>query len=290
MTEIRKTNNTSGMIQGAAQKAAPVQSALAPAGQEKLKDLISTDQVQAMFRNALRERADQFLASVVDLYNNDKTLQQCRPSEVLAEAFKAATLDLPINKQLGLSWIVPFNDRKLGKTVPTFQLGYKGYIQLCLRSGAYRHIHAGPVYEGEFKSEDRLTGAIDLSGKQTSSRLVGFSAYIETVNGFSKALYWSVEKMNAHAKRYSMSYGSDYSPWAKNYEEMGTKTILRQLLSKYGIMSIDLQKAQLSDYADAADEQMQSPAPTATDVTPSDEAPQDTNEGLPFDLEDKQEA
>lgn len=275
MTEIRKTQNTTGMIQGAAQKAAPAATAIAPAGQERLKDLITTEQVQTMFRNALKERADQFLASVVDLYNNDKTLQLCRPSEVLAEAFKAATLDLPINKQLGFAYIVPFKDNKQGgKSIPTFQLGYKGYIQLCQRTGAYRFINAGPAYEGEFVSENRLTGAIDLSGKRISDKLVGFFGYIETLNGFSKSIYWSVEKMNAHAKRYSKSFGYDSSPWRTNYEEMGTKTVLRNLLSKWGVMSIDMLHAEEADYNDAADAQIAESqsevAPATQDVTPPD--------------------
>lgn len=279
MTEIRQTRNTNGMIQGAAQRpAVPSTQAQKP---EKLKDLISTSQVRDMFRNALQEHADAFLASVVDLYNNDRTLQACNPNEVLMEAFKAATLKLPINKQLGFSWIVPFKDNKQGKLIPTFQLGYKGYIQLCMRTGAYRHINAGPVYEGEFVSENRLTGEIDLSGTRTSEKVVGFAAYIETVNGFSKALYWPVEKLNAHAKRYSKSYGYNASPWATNYEEMGTKTVLRQLLSKYGIMSIEMQKAYMADYGEAADDLIQNGPVTetknvteevATDVTGVTEA------------------
>lgn len=291
MPDMKTPNNTRGAIQSAAQRGAP--SANLPvaqsAGSEKMKDLITTEQVRSMFRNALKERADQFLSSVIDLYNNDRALQACAPREVLMECLKAATLDLPINKQLGLSWIVPYEDRKLGKTVPTFQVGYKGYIQLCLRSGVYRHINADVVYEGEFVSQDRLTGEVDLSGTRVSDKLAGFVAYIETVNGFSKALYWPVAKMNAHAKRYSKSYGYDSSPWSKNYEEMGCKTVLRQLLSKYGIMTIDLQNAVSKDIADAADEQLQDETPaaapeTAVDVTPPSEGDDGTDSELPFTL------
>jgi len=255
MADIQKTQNTTGLIQGVAQR--PTLPSTQVQKPEKLKDLISTTQVRDMFRNALQDHADAFLASVVDLYNNDRTLQACNPNEVLMEAFKAATLKLPINKQLGFSWIVPFKDNKQGKLIPTFQLGYKGYIQLCMRTGAYRHIHAGPVYEGEFVSENRLTGEVDLSGKRVSDRITGFSAYIETVNGFSKATYWPVEKINAHAKRYSKSYGYQNSPWTTNYEEMGVKTVLRYLLSKYGIMSIEMQRAYMADYGEAADELLQ---------------------------------
>lgn len=223
---------------------------------DRMKDLIAMPQIRDMFRNALQEHADAFLASVIDLYNNDRTLQTCNANEVLMECFKAATLHLPINKQLGFCYIVPFKDNRLGKTVPTFQLGYKGYIQLCMRTAAYRHIHAGPVYEGEFVNEDRLTGEVDLSGKRLGDKVIGFSAYIETVNGFSKAQYWPIEKMTAHAKRYSKSYGSGSSPWATNFEEMGTKTALRALLSRFGIMSIEIQAGLLADVGAAADEQI----------------------------------
>jgi len=268
MAEIKKTNTT-GMIQNAITPKAPATTQPAAPRQDRLKDLITTSQVKDMFRNALQEHSDSFLASIVDLYNNDRNLQQCNPNEVLMEAFKAATLKLPINKQLGFAFLVPFRDNRAGKVVPTFQLGYKGYIQLCMRTGAYKHIHAGPVYEGEFVSEDRLTGEVDLSGERLGDKVVGFSAYIETINGFSKALYWSVERMTAHAKRYSKSYGNASSPWATNFEEMGTKTILRSLLSRFGILSIELERAYISDMGAAADEQLSSqPIAEAQDVTP----------------------
>lgn len=287
--ETRKPQNTQGIIQSAAAPK-PQTAMTAPApGPEKLKDLISQEQVRSMFRNALKERADQFLSSVIDLYNNDRALQACAPKEVLMECLKAATLDLPINKQLGLAWIVPYNDTRLGKTVPTFQIGYKGYIQLCIRSGVYKHLNADVVYEGEFVAQDRLTGAVDLSGTRKGDKVIGFVAYLETIHGFSKSLYWPVEKMNAHAKRYSKSFGYKGSPWASNYEEMGQKTMLRQLLSKYGIMTIDLQNAVRDDYADAADAQMvdgADPAPDAVDVTPPADAPD--QEPLPFDLAGEQ--
>jgi len=279
MTEIRKTNTNQNLIQDIAKTAPAMSAQMAAPRQDKLKDLIGTTQVKEMFRNALQEHADSFLASIVDLYNNDRSLQACNPNEVLMEAFKAATLKLPINKQLGFAFIVPFKDNKLGKVIPTFQLGYKGYIQLCMRTGAYKHINAGPVYEGEFVAEDRLTGELDLSGAKTSEKTVGFASYIETVNGFSKSIYWSVDKMNAHAKRYSKSFGSGYSPWATNYEEMGTKTVLRNLLSKFGILSIELERAYLAEIGDVADDQLS----VATEVPAIEAAaPEPDYSGTPF--------
>jgi recombination protein RecT len=246
-----KEANTKNLVQ----EAMSLKPAVSAPNQSKLKDLIQMPQIKEMFRNALQENADSFLASVIDLYNNDRTLQACAPNEVIMECFKAATLHLPINKQLGFAWIVPYKD-KTGKMIPTFQLGYRGLIQLCLRTGAYRHIHAGPVYEGEFVSENRLTGEIDLSGLKSSDKVIGFSAYIETVNGFSKAIYWTVDEINRHAKKYSKSFGRDSSPWVTDYESMATKTLLRSLLSKWGIMSVELQTALVSEIGQAVDEQL----------------------------------
>lgn len=246
-----KEANTKNLVQ----EAMSLKPAVTAPTQGKLKDLIQMPQIKEMFRNALQENSDSFLASVIDLYNNDRTLQACAPNEVIMECFKAATLHLPINKQLGFAWIVPYKD-KAGKMIPTFQLGYRGLIQLCLRTGAYRHIHAGPVYDGEFVSENRLTGEIDLSGFRSSDKVVGFSAYLETVNGFNKASYWTVDEVNTHAKKYSKSYGYGSGPWVTDYEAMATKTVLRALLSKYGIMSVEMQNAFVVEYGNAAEEKL----------------------------------
>jgi len=250
LPEPRKIAN-GGMIQNAMGQ----QVAVTEPKPDKLKDLVQMPQIKDMFRNALAENADSFIASVIDLYNNDRTLQACAPNEVLMEAFKAATLKLPINKQLGFAYIVPFRD-KSGKSIPTFQIGYRGLIQLCIRTGVYKHIHAGPVYEGEFVSENRLTGEIELSGVRTSDKITGYSSYIETINGFSKAEYWTVEQVTAHAKKYSKSYGYGSGPWTTDFEMMATKTVLRVLLSKYGIMSVELQNAFVAEIGHVADERM----------------------------------
>jgi len=257
MAEIMNTSpKTQTMIQEALTVKAKPNPPVAVPRQDRLKDLVAMPQVREMFKNALQEHADAFLASVIDLYNNDRSLQACNANEVLMEAFKAATLKLPINRQLGFCFIVPFKDNRLGKTVPTFQLGYRGYVQLCMRTGAYKIINAGPVFTGEFIGENRLTGEIDLTGTKINDQIVGFFAYLQTINGFGKGIYWPVEQMNAHAKRYSKSYGTSASPWTSNYSEMATKTILRNLLSKYGVMSVEMQNAYIADIGTAADEQI----------------------------------
>ncbi len=212
---------------------------------QKLKNIISVDSVQEQFRNALQDGAPLFIASLIDIYGNDTYLQNCKPQAVIMEALKAATLKLPINKSLGFAYIVPYKNK--GVSEPQFQIGYKGYIQLAMRTGQYRYINADVVYEGELKSHNKITGELDLSGEATSFEVIGYFAYIETVNGFKKSIYWTKEKVEAHAKRYSKSYNSSNSAWKTNFEEMALKTLLRHLLSKYGVMSVDMVNAFTSD-------------------------------------------
>ncbi len=218
---------------------------------ERLKNILAAESVQEQFKSVLKENAGAFVASIIDLYNTDRTLQMCNPKNVVMEALKAASLKLPINKQLGFAWIVPYRDGKTGQYIPTFQLGYKGYIQLCMRTGAYRYINADVIYEGELVRHDKLTGEIEIDPAQrTSDKKVGYFAFIETLNGFRKTLYMSVEEVIRHAQQYSKSYGNKNSVWATDFDSMALKTCLRLLLSKYGIMSVEMQKAYIEDSSD----------------------------------------
>jgi recombination protein RecT len=215
---------------------------------DRLKGILNAESVQQQFKAVLAENAGAFVASIIDLYNTDRTLQMCDPKNVVMEALKAASLKLPINKQLGFAWIVPYRDGKTGQYIPTFQLGYKGYIQLCMRTGAYRYINADVVYEGELVKNDKLTGEIEIDPEQrTSNKKIGYFAFIETLNGFRKTLYMSVEDVTKHAQQYSKSYGNKASVWATDFDSMALKTCLRLLLSKYGIMSVEMQRAYIED-------------------------------------------
>lgn len=237
-----------GLIQKAVQEKSNGGETRALKPVEKLKAILYADSVQEQFRNVLKENAGAFVASIIDLYNTDKTLQMCDPKNVVMEALKAASLKLPINKQLGFAYIIPYKDNKTGQYVPTFQLGYKGYIQLAMRTGAYKYINADVVYEGELIKQDKLTGEIVIDPSQKKSdKVIGYFAYIETLNGFRKALYMSVEEIIEHAKRYSKNYSSKNSVWATDFDAMALKTVLRLLLSKYGIMSIEMQTAIAED-------------------------------------------
>ena len=217
---------------------------------DKLKNILAAQSVQEQFQSVLKENAGAFVASIIDLYNTDKTLQLCDPKSVVMEALKAASLKLPINKQLGFAWIVPYKNKQ-GQYIPTFQLGYKGYIQLCMRTGAYRYINADVVYEGELIKHDKLTGEIEIDPtRRTSDKKVGYFAFIETLNGFRKTLYMSLDEVIKHAQQYSKSYGNKDSAWASDFDSMALKTCLRLLLSKYGVMSVEMQRAYIEDSSD----------------------------------------
>jgi len=206
-----------------------------------MKGVLNADSVAEQFGRVLQKNKEAFVASLLDLYGTDKNLQQCEPKAVVTEAMKAATLKLPVSKSLGFAYIVPRKVR--GKMTPTFQIGYKGFIQLAMRTGQYKVINADLVYEGELKSTDKLTGHIDLTGEKKSDKVIGYFAHFELNNGFSKTLYMTQEQMMKHAKRYSASFTYDQSPWKTNFDEMALKTVLRNLIPRYGYLSIEMADA-----------------------------------------------
>lgn len=231
------------------------------------KSIINAPSVQTQFNNALGEHKDAFVASLIDLFTGDKSLQTCKPQLVIAEALRAATLRLPLNKALGFAYIVVYNnsvknpDGSWSKVpTPTFIPGYKGYIQLAMRTGQYRTINADYVYEGELRKVNKLSGEIAFDGEKKSDKIVGYFCYFELLNGFSKTLYVALEDMAAYAKRYSPSVGKNTTieqliakandgivskkvGWEGNFNDMALKTVIRRLLSKYGYLSVEMQNA-----------------------------------------------
>lgn len=234
---------------------------------DMLKAVIDAPTVQAQFKNALGDHKDAFVASLIDLFTGDKSLQSCKPQLVIAEALRAATLRLPLNKALGFSYIVVYNNSVKNEDgswtknpTPTFIPGYKGYIQLAMRTGQYRTINADYVYEGELEMVNKLSGEISFNGDKKSDKIVGYFCYIELLNGFSKTLYMTLQDMAAYAKRYSPSVGKNTTVedlikkandglvskkvgWEGNFNDMALKTVIRRLLSKYGFLSVEMQNA-----------------------------------------------
>lgn len=236
-----------------------------------LKSVLNAPSVQEQFANALKDHKDAFVASIIDLYNSDNQLQACNPKQVVSEALKAATMNLPINRALGFAYIVVFNNNVkqpdgtcVKVPTPTFVPGYKGYIQLAMRTGQYRTINADVVYEGEVRKVNKLTGEIAFDGEKTSDKVVGYFCYFELLNGFAKTLYMTVHDMAAYAKRYSPSMKaattvemleqlantatvSKKVGWEGNFNDMALKTVIRKLLSKYGYLSVEMQGAMAND-------------------------------------------
>lgn len=203
-----------------------------------VKALLDSPNVKKRFEEILKQRAPQYMTSIINLYNSDNYLKACDPMSVVASAMVAATLDLPIDKNLGYAWVVPYK----GKA--SFQLGYKGYIQLALRTGQYRYINAIPVYEGELISWNRLTEEINLDEtKKSSDKIIGYCGYFELINGFKKTVYWTRDQIEFHRNKFSKS---DFG-WNKDYDAMALKTVIRNMLSKWGILSIEMQTAYSRD-------------------------------------------
>lgn len=201
---------------------------------QAMNSLLGGTAVKKMIEDTCGKSAGQFTASVLDLYTSEKLLHKCAPQQVFMECMKAASLNLPINKQLGFAYIVPYG------SIATMIIGYKGLIQLAMRTGQYKYINAGVVYEGELASEDKLSGRVDLNGERTGDEVIGFFAYFKLLNGYEKTLYWSVDKLKAHARKFSKSYQQNSNIWREHFEEMAIKTVLRNLLTKWAPMTIEM--------------------------------------------------
>ena len=206
---------------------------------------VNNDLVKAKFREVLGKNADAFVGSLLSLVKNNELLLKAAPNTVIAAAMQAATLKLPINQNLGLAYIVPYWNSKAEENQAQFQMGWKGFVQLAERTGQYKTINASVVYEGQIEDIDFITGNI-IRGKKISDTVVGYVAYIEFLNGFSKTFYMSKEEVEAHASKYSQSYRKGYGVWKDNFDAMALKTVIKLLISKYGIMSIEMESSSLA--------------------------------------------
>lgn len=204
-----------------------------------LQSMVTSAGIRERFNDVLGKKAPAFISSLISVANNSDMLAKADPTTVITAGIMAATLDLPINQNLGFAYIVPFYNGKKRITEAQFQMGYKGYVQLAMRTGQYKTINASEIYEGEIKSRNRLTGEFEL-GERTSDKVVGYIAYFRLVNGFEKYLYMTKEEVEAHAKKYSQTYKKGFGLWITDFDSMAIKTVLKRLLSKYGILSVEM--------------------------------------------------
>ena len=218
----------------------------------KFSVVINSDGYKRMINNTLGDprRAARFVTAVTSAVSTNPALSECDASTIVSAGLLGEGLNLSPSPQLGQYYLVPFKDKNRNRTVCQFQLGYKGYIQLAIRSGQYKKLNVLPIKEGELVSFDPLNEDIEVQliedeNEREKAPTIGYYAMFEYTNGFKKAIYWSREKMESHANKYSMGYKArkGYTFWEKDFDAMACKTMLRQLISKWGIMSIEMQRA-----------------------------------------------
>ena len=228
---------------------------LAEVKQQSIATFLATDSVKENVAKIVGEKDTQrFISSLVSAVQTNPSLAECTNKSLLNAALLGQSLNLPQSPQLANFYFVPFKNTKAGVTEATFQLGWRGYIALAMRSGQYKKIHVTDIREGELKSynpiedEYEFTPITDMK-KRLEAPVIGYYAYFVLINGFKKTLYWSKEQMDEHAKKYSQSYrkGWDSSLWKSDFDKMAYKTMLRQLISKYGPMSVDMERAYVGD-------------------------------------------
>ena len=226
--------------------------------ENKLSALFGRDDVKAKFLDVFNDKgkSSAFIASVlsaVTANDNLKKAAEDAPMSIFSSAMVAATLDLPINSSLGFSYIVPFGQKQPDgtyKQVAQFQIGWKGFVQLAQRSGQYLNINVTSIYEGQLVDENPLTGEYIFDWKAKKSlKVIGYAAYFKLATGFEKTLYMSVEEAEFHGKKYSKTYDNPRGLWKTDFDGMARKTVLKQLITKWGPMSVQMQKAATYDQA-----------------------------------------
>lgn len=231
----------------------------------QVKNMLAQDNVKARFQDVLGKKAPQFMASIVNVVSGTPALKQCEPNSIMGAAFVAASFDLPIDSNLGFAALVPYdksykdsNGQWQKIKMAQFQMMYKGFIQLAIRSGYYEKMNYAVVYADELLSYNPITGEIefvkDFSGctqrnNGESDKIVGYYAWFKLKTGFRQELFMTTAEVDHHARKYSQSYRYDIeknktsSKWSTDFEAMALKTVIKLLLSKWGILSVDMQRA-----------------------------------------------
>lgn len=206
-----------------------------------MKKLVQQNAIQDMMKRTLGSKAQQFTTSLVNIVNSNQQLKNVDQMSVIQSAMVAASLDLPIDPNLGYMWLVPYGHSA------TPQIGYKGYIQLAQRTGQYKAMNAVVVHEGELVSWNPLSEEVVFDPmKRTSDGVIGYVGYFRLLNGFEKTVYWTRDQMEDHRKRFVKGGGGQDKPtgvWGTDYDAMALKTVIRGLLSKWGPMSVQMAEA-----------------------------------------------
>ncbi len=218
------------------------------------KSLFERDDLKQKFRELLGKRASSFMTSVLQIAAQNQLLAKADPVSIYQAAAVAATLDLPLNQNLGFAYIVPYNQKYKDergawqtKQVAQFQMGYKGFIQLAQRSGQFKSIYSTPVYEGQIVEANPLDGYVFDFAKRSSDKIVGYAAKFKLLNGFEATWYMTIDQLRAHGSKYSKTYTNDKGLWNTDFDAMANKTVIKLLLSKFAPLSVEMQKAVISD-------------------------------------------
>ena len=219
---------------------------------KRFNQMIMNTNTQSYLVSVLGERKGEFVNNLTAVVTNDAKLQACEPLTLLYAALKATALRLPLDQNLGQAYIVPYKNNKIGKTEAQFQIGYKGFVQLAIRSGQFAAINATDIREGELQGFNLMTGEIKCEALPNRDELpiIGYLAYFRLTNGFEKSLYMTAEEMEKHATRYSQSYRGKYkdsSLWATDKDQMAKKTVLKLLLNRFAPLSVDMMNAVQAD-------------------------------------------
>lgn len=237
---------------------------------QNVNNFMKSEAVQHRFKEVLGKKANGFISSLLTIVSNNNSLKEADPNSIMTAAMKAAALDLPIEPSLGFAYVVPYNrSEKVGNQwikhkEAQFQIGYKGLIQLALRSGQLKNINSGVVYEDQFVSYDPLFEELELDfTKPQGTKVKGYFASVKLINGFEKVTFWTKEQVINHGKRFSKSYGN--GPWQTDFDAMAQKTVMKAMISKYVPLS---QEMQMGIVADNQDEDMTRPPIDVTENEP----------------------
>lgn len=232
-----------------------------------IKQQLKVPSIKQKFENVLGSKAPQFITSLINVVNSSQDLARVDQSSVIASALVAASLNLPINPNFGYMYLVPYK----GKAQP--QMGYKGYIQLAQRSGQYLHLNAVPIYEDEFGGWNPLSEELkyepNFHDRGKDETPIGYVGYFKLQNGFEKTVYWTREQIDQHRQKFSKMSNRPTSVWTTDFDAMALKTVLRNLIGKWGPMTVDMQTAYVTD---EEVEQEVTATEEAEDVTPKQPA------------------
>lgn len=203
---------------------------------------IQDERTQKYLTSVLGERKNTFVSNLTSLVGNSYQLQQCEPMTLMYSAMKATVLNLPLDANLGYAYVIPYKLRN--GVMAQFQIGYKGFIQLALRSGLFSSLNVTDVRDGEIIEHDILSGTFVIKGKENREALpvVGYAAYFKLLNGFEKTLYMTVDQLNAHGAKYSKTF-SEGGLWQTDFDKMARKTVMKLLLNRWAPLSVEMAQA-----------------------------------------------